>query len=112
MKVIVTGGRDYQDKEMVYRILDQLNASFVAVGDCPTGADLFAFEWCIERGVPYKLYEAKWTELGRKAGPIRNEEMIVDNLDAKFVVAFKGNKGTADTVRRAESANLLVLRVK
>jgi len=48
-------------------------------------------------------------DLGRRAGAIRNQEMI-DEGKADGVVAFPGGKGTEDLVRRAEAAGLTVWR--
>ena len=52
-------------------------------------------------------YPAQWDVYGRRAGPIRNQEMI-DEGKPDGVVAFPGGKGTADMVRRAEAAGLKV----
>lgn len=110
MRIIVTGGRDYFDKEKLFRVLDLLNPSYVAVGDCSTGADKFALEWCQEKNIQYKLYVADWEGLGRKAGPIRNQEMVETNQDC-VCVAFPGGRGTANTVDHARACMLVVLQV-
>ena len=51
---------------------------------------------------------AKWDELGRngrKAGPIRNQQML-DEGRPSLVVAFPGGRGMADMVRRARNAGV------
>jgi len=45
-----------------------------------------------------------------QAGPDRNQKMVDSHLD--LVVAFAGGDGTADMVRRARAAGVLVLRVE
>lgn len=54
---------------------------------------------------------ADWDGLGRKAGPIRNQRML-DEGKPDLVVAFPGDKGTADMVRRARTASLEVLEIQ
>jgi len=53
---------------------------------------------------------ANWAGLGRKAGPIRNQEML-DQGRPNMVVAFPGGRGTADMVRRARGAGVEVIEV-
>lgn len=104
MRVIVCGGRDYQDRAKVFESLDRLHQekgiTCVIHGDCRTGADRFADEWAKERGVDVQRYQADWIRLGRAAGPVRNQVMR-DEAKADGVVAFPGGRGTADMCRRA-----------
>jgi hypothetical protein len=48
MRIIVTGERDWEDREIVEETLDSLLEAWpftLVHGDCPTGADAFADEW-------------------------------------------------------------------
>ena len=58
-------------------------------------------------GVSYAPNPARWAELGRRAGPIRNQEML-DLWVPDGVVAFPGGAGTADMVARARAACVTV----
>jgi hypothetical protein len=49
---------------------------------------------------------ARWEQYGKRAGPLRNEEMIQSGAD--LVIAFAGGAGTADCVRRARRAGIPV----
>jgi len=69
-----------------------------------------AQEWAEARGVPCEVYLANWAELGRKAGPIRNQQML-DEGRPTLVVAFPGGRGTADMIRRARSAGVEVIEI-
>jgi len=110
MRVIVCGGRNYRDRKSVFAALDRLHAErgidFVIQG-VADGADYLAWQWADERGIPCGSYPAHWDEHGKRAGSIRNQEMI-DEGKPDGVVAFPGSKGTADMVRRAEAAGLKV----
>jgi len=46
-------------------------------------------EWAKARGVPCDVHVARWAELGRKAGAIRNQQML-DEGRPTLVVAFPG----------------------
>ena len=113
MYIVITGGRDYKNQQQFNDILDLVRPDFIAVGDCPTGADAFARDWIKENlfaGV--RLYVADWNKFGRAAGPIRNREMLECSKDFDFVLAFPGGKGTNDCVRQARQVGLTVLRIE
>lgn len=109
----VCGGRDYQDKDKVFSTLDRVNAKrridVLVQGECPTGADLFAKQWAKERGVQHFGFLANWREFGKRAGPMRNQQMVDFGLGG--VIAFAGGHGTADMVRRAKQAGVTVMLV-
>ena len=108
--VIVTGGRDYQDKETLERILNILNPELVIQGGA-SGADRLAFNWALGCNVDYGTFEANWDLHGKSAGPIRNREMLKANPNA-IVVAFPGGKGTANCVSEAIKLGMIVLKVQ
>lgn len=72
------------------------------------GADFLAAERATRLGWVVQAYPAKWTELGKSAGPIRNQEMVDTKpaLVLAFLEAGKPCHGTRDTIRRAELARL------
>lgn len=112
LRILVCGGRDYQDWKRVYKALDHLQAkrgiSCIIHGAAP-GADTLAAQWAKERGVIVEPWAADWKRWGNAAGPKRNAEMIREGRpDA--VVAFPGGPGTADCTRQAEAAGLKVWR--
>ena len=114
--VLVTGGRDFTDAELVHRALTAADPGMVIEGGA-RGADRLCREWAQARGVQVLTMEALWDYYrvtGREgaAGPIRNAGMVevARRLDA-ILVAFPGDSGTADCVRRARSAGLVVIEV-
>ncbi len=112
-KVLVCGGRDFDDRAAVYATLDRLHAdrpfgAMIAGG--ARGADTLAVEWAQNRGVPFDVYMADWEGLGRKAGPIRNQRMLVEGKP-DLVLAFPGGKGTAGMVTLARNAGVDVIMV-
>lgn len=115
MTVLVCGGRGYDDRKTVYRVLDKLNTNTTPitrlVHGAAKGADTLGAEWALERGVFSVGYPAHWDVYGLRAGFIRNQEML-DTENVRLVVAFPGGKGTADMVRRAKKAGKQVLEVE
>lgn len=125
MRVLVSGSRDWPSHLSVWRVLDGLvteadewmepdefgntlpKRSFVVVhGDCPTGADRFAKEWCAVAWLEDEPHPANWIRHGRMAGPMRNKEMV--DLGADVCVAFlhANSRGTASTIRLARAAGI------
>ena len=113
MKIVVTGGRGYEDFDMVARVLDSLDPDEVYVGDCPTGVDAITLQWCQVSKVKRQRFKARWTEFGRAAGPRRNREMLNAAVEdeVKILVAFPGGKGTKDCTYAATRLDMIVLRV-
>lgn len=111
MRVIICGGRSFDDYEMLERELDALHAqhrfSHVIHGGA-RGADTFAEHWAQSRHLDVEKVPAQWKRYGnRQAGPIRNSEML--RKDPALVIAFKGGPGTADMKRQARAAGVPVI---
>jgi len=111
-KVLVCGGRYYEDRTTLYRILDEVDATYSIthlVHGGAKGADKLAGQWAAERGIMCLEVAAEWQKHGNRAGPLRNAKMLL--LEPGLVVAFPGGAGTADMVRRAKVAGVLLLIV-
>lgn len=110
-RILVCGGRDFNDQTMVFGILDMISEerviNAVIQGDCPTGADKLARMWAISRNHHLDHFPADWLKHGRAAGPIRNQRMI-DEGRPTMGLAFPGGRGTADMVRRLNAAAIPV----
>lgn len=113
-RVLVCGGRSYDDREQVFRILDAAhlaNPIILLIHGSAPGADALAKDWAVRRDVLCKAYPADWTRHGRAAGPIRNQQML-DDGKPHMVVAFSGGKGTANMIKLAEAAGVPVAKVR
>lgn len=117
MIVLVTGGREYEDRAMVSKALRAVGfrAGDTLVCGGAKGLDTLArLEAEKTRGANVRVFLARWKELGRQAGPVRNRRMLRTLLRERapfFVLAFPGGRGTADMVRQARKAGVLVLSV-
>lgn len=96
MRVIVTGSRDWTDRQAVHDALNEVYRTYGPVvlvhGDCSTGADAMAHEWYefARRLVPVneERFRAAWEARGKAAGPERNERMV--KAGAQLLLAFTG----------------------
>lgn len=113
MIVLVTGGRNYSDRDRVFSTLDKLHAetpiTCIVAGE-QTGADTYALKWANAKPVPWLRYPADWDHYGKSAGPRRNRKMLKEGKP-DLVVAFPGGDGTADMVNQATKAGVRVLTI-
>lgn len=110
-RLLVYGGRDFRDRQLVYAVLDEEHARApiaVVIHGAAKGTDSLADAWASERGVERESYRAEWEKVGRIAGPLRNAEMI--SAGPSDAVEFPGGRGTRDMHKRVV-ANRIQLRV-
>ena len=99
--VIVTGGRNYSDKDKVYEILNSLEIHAVVHGGA-SGADSLAAQWASENEVEHHRWNAAWDKYGPAAGPKRNIAMLDAYIGTDpLVIVFPGGKGTAHCRKEA-----------
>lgn len=111
-RLLVCGGREFNSRDIVYRVLDALlTPSILIQGECETGADAIAKEWARERGVNLMGLYALWDLMSTAAGPERNTLML-DEGRPTTVLAFPGGRGTANMTHQALERGLEVLQVR
>lgn len=110
MRVIVCGGRDYDDETTVIEVLSALDPTAVTiVHGAARGADKLAASVARGFGHYVQPYPADWKRHGKAAGPIRNQQML--DAGADLVIAFPGGRGTAHMVEIARAAGVPVMEV-
>lgn len=116
MRVLVCGGRDFDDYDTLKSVLSALQitrGSFeVIIHGGARGADSMASLYGERHLIPRQMFPADWQKHGSDAGPIRNQKML-DEGRPDLVVAFPTPKsrGTWDMVRRAKKAGVEVIEV-
>lgn len=96
MRVLVFGGRDFTDRDSLYKYLDAFHKEFtitLIIQGAARGADRMAGEWAISRGVNQLVFPADWNNHGKAAGFIRNKKMR-DEGEPDVGIACPGGKGT------------------
>lgn len=110
-RLLVTGSRDWSDAQAIVRELEVVNAHegeqvVLISGNCPTGADKIAEDVAVKFGWMIERHPADWKTHGKRAGFIRNGEMVDEGAD--YCVAFvKDNSpGASNTVVKARIAKI------
>jgi hypothetical protein len=109
MRVLVCGGRDFADGELLSETLNRIGVT-VLIHGAARGADSMAASWAAARQISAESYPADWHRHGKAAGPIRNKQML-DEGKPDLVVAFAGGRGTANMIRQARAARIRVIEV-
>lgn len=106
MRILICGDRDWTNDQMMRNGMILLRREFgeyVVVEGGARGADSWARKIAGELGLAVETFSAQWSLYGRRAGPIRNRQMLDTKPD--LVVAFHENliasKGTRDCVEES-----------
>lgn len=123
-RILVCGGRDFNNKRLLEGILDKLvdwhtpdeygnrlPRDCVIIHGGARGADLLADSWAVTNWVPIEEFKADWKTYGKAAGPIRNKQMLEEGKPT-MVLAFPGGTGTANMISQAKAAGIPVVTVK
>tara|TARA_R110000744_G_scaffold89898_2_gene174725 strand:- start:2637 stop:2984 length:348 start_codon:yes stop_codon:yes gene_type:complete len=108
MKILIAGGRDFTDKDLMQNTLAGVPRDSVVISGTARGADKMGEDWAEARGIPVERYPALWEEHGRAAGHIRNQLML-DEGQPDLVVVFPGGKGSESMVKKARKAGVDVM---
>ena len=125
MRILVTGSRRVPETMESIRLAesvlrqclgllgaDDVSGSVLVHGGA-RGADRVMERAALRLGMEVEAHPARWTELGRAAGPVRNREMV--SLGASLCIAVpttpkgRGVSGTWGCVEEADRASLPVL---
>lgn len=117
MRVLVTGSRDWSDTSTVRHALDVAwiewspETLVVVHGACPSGPDATADRWARSMAefsdtVDVEPHPAAWDRHGKRAGMMRNAEMV--KLGADLCLAFirDRSKGATHCAGLAEKAGI------
>jgi hypothetical protein len=113
MRVLVTGGREFEDRTRLVEVLDRLHQErgvTSLIHGAAKGADTLAGEWAESHGISVLACPADWRRYRRAAGPIRNKQMLIEH-SPDLVVAFPGGTGTAHMISLAEKAGVEVVHI-
>lgn len=116
MRILVTGSRDWTDWGVLSVALSKIATAHpgeeftVVHGGCPTGADCFADVDATLRGWKVEVHPAYWAINGRRAGILRNMEMVDSGVDICLAFIKNGSPGATHCANYAESKGIPVKR--
>lgn len=120
MRVLVCGGRNYNDYEMVRKVLDAVDNVDLyhpggdiidtVISGHARGADTLGEEYAKANGIDIEVYPAQWNKYGKRAGYLRNTQMLEEGKP-DLVVAFPGGVGTAMMCKIARNAGVKVMEI-
>lgn len=108
VRVLVCGSRDWTALDPIRARLNLVpEVATIVHGDCPSGADRLADVAARMLGHEVEPHPANW-KLGRKAGPIRNNEMLDSGIDLVLAFHLDGSRGTQHTIDGARRRGIPV----
>ena len=109
-RIIVAGTRTFDDYELMEKYLDKVLPTYddeiEIVSGHAEGADKLGERYAKEHNLKCAIFPADWKSHGRKAGSIRNSQMIeYASLKTPEVIAFWDgmSHGTLDTMVKAQN---------
>jgi len=105
-KVAIIGSRTFNDYNLLKKIMNEIDESEtidIIISGGAKGADSLGEQYADEVGIEKLIFPALWEKYGRKAGPLRNTD-IINNSD--IVVCFWDGKstGTLDSINKAKAS--------
>lgn len=109
MRVLVTGSRSIDDKQFVLSEMTDcpFDPDVIIHGD-GSNVDRIAPLWATKCGAEVETHPVPdwaWEQVGRKAGPLRNQHMV-NNAEAVVAIWDGSSPGTKDTIHKAEARGL------
>ena len=118
MKLIVAGGRDFNDYELLKETLDSLQQEYgnitEVVSGTAKGVDKLGEQYANENKIPIKRFVPDWEGLGKKAGHVRNRQMGDYAKEHNGMLAAfwdkhsKGAKGMIDYAKKIGLKSVVV----
>ena len=101
-RLAIVGSRDYPDEEAVIALVNKLKPTTIVVSGGARGVDSVAVLAAMARGLETEVFNADWNKHGKKAGYLRNVELVnsVDGLFAFWDGKSRGTKHAIELARK------------
>lgn len=109
LRLLITGSREWEDVDWIHRVLEEYVGSCDPVlvsGHCPSGADVICENFAYNMGWDVELHPADWDRYGKRAGYVRNYEMVREGADVCLAFIRNRSKGASHTARFAQEARI------
>ncbi|MFI2909427.1 DUF2493 domain-containing protein [Streptomyces sp. PDY-4] len=115
MRLLVTGSRSWSDVALLEGVIGEVlwlgryrpRDVLLIHGACPQGADAMADRFAREIGMSVRRHPADWDAYRKRAGFIRNAEMVSAGADLCFAFIKAGSPGASMTAALAKKAGIL-----
>lgn len=112
LRILITGSRNYSDKNKIRTVFRNVmkkfdNDEYVLISGNARGADKLCEEVAGELGWMIERFPADWNQYGKRAGGIRNQQMVDTGADLCLAFPLGDSIGTWDCVRRAKKSGIL-----
>ena len=110
MKIAIVGSRTFKDYNAMHAFIEEMLATMessiieAVVWGVARGADSLAERYAQERGLPMIVFPAVWKKYGRRAGFIRNVD-IIRECDVCFAFWDGESHGTQHDIELCEQMN-------
>lgn len=124
-KIIINGSRDFYNYTYLRLILkdyimtNQINPELIEIiSGGAKGADTLAIKFAKEYNLNYKVMNADWNKYGKRAGIIRNAEMLTYAIsnpnDIAILISFWNgtSKGTKHMIDISNDKGIIVKVIK
>jgi len=102
MKLAIIGSRTFENYSILIKNLDPLKPKITQViSGAAKGADSLGEKWAKGNNIPTLIFPADWNKHGKRAGFIRNED-IIKNCDCCIAFWDGKSKGTAHSISLCE----------
>mgnify|MGYP003347785061 CR=1 FL=1 len=102
IKLAIIGSRTFDNYNILKENLESYkNKISLVVSGAAKGADLLGERWAIENNIKTLIFPANWEKYGKRAGFIRNED-IIKNCDAVIAFWDGKSKGTFHSLSLAD----------
>lgn len=110
VSLAVVGSRNFSNYNLLKSELDNLRISKIISGGA-RGADSLAEVYARKNKIELKVFPADWNRHGRRAGYLRNKEIVEE---CTHLIAFWDGKsrGTAHSIKSAKERGKLLKVVK
>ena len=117
VRVLITGSRTWEDEDAIAVAFQTIEYEFgtynsmepvLVSGACPTGADALGEAEARRLHWPVEQHPALWDTHGKRAGFVRNAEMVKLGADVCLAFIKDESKGATMTANLAEKAGIPV----
>lgn len=115
MRILITGSRDWVDPSKIRgAIVEALRSAsgtdHTIIHGCAVGADSMADAIARDLGLSVEPHPANWSEFGKRAGYLRNVEMVESGADICLAFIRDSSRGATMCADIASKAGIPVRR--